>query len=91
MHFIAMSPRVVSKPETLQNHATDGGDIYQVKCLRGRLLVFVEGICCHDGYMFWPGLAAAHFDRNSADIETPTLKGQGGAPNFAKLRPIKQF
>ena len=93
--WMAISPRGVSKPVILPSRVNVGGEIYQEKCLKEGLLPFLSAKYPHEGFIFWPDLAAAHYARETLqflqDAGVPVVGRDDNPPNVPQLRPIEDY
>ena len=94
MVWAAMSPDGISKPYIVPSGQSINQDVYIEKCLRDRLLPFIQAYHRNDEIVFWPELAASHYAKRTTDfLESKKIsnmcQGQPIQPsllNYVQLR-----
>jgi len=93
--WVAISSKGISKPYIVPSGQAVNEVVYINKCLRARLIPFVESVHKNDQIVFWPDLASAHYSNMtqgflaSNNIEyVPKVHNPANVP---ELRPIEDF
>jgi len=95
MCWIAISARGISKPYFCLSHEAVNAEIYQRKCIRQRLIPFLNSHHQDNNYLFWPDLASCHYARSTMavfkDMNIQVVPKDMNPPNCPQLRPIEDF
>lgn len=93
--WIALSERGMSEPLFQESKAEAiNGSIYLEKCLKERLLPYIEKYHSDSKFIFWPDLARAHYANSVTDWLSEKMKFVGkdqNPPNVPQARPIESF
>ena len=93
--WIAMSPKGISMPFIAPSGLSIKEDVYIDKCLRSRLIPFIENVHKNDKVVFWPDMASAHYSNKvqkylkSEKIEY--VPRERNIANCPELRPIEDL
>ena len=93
--WVAISPNGVCKPYIVPSGQAVNEDVYIDKCIRARLIPFIEENHKNDEIVFWPDLASSHYSNKvqaylkAKNIDfVPKSRNIAGVP---ELRPIEDF
>ena len=93
--WIAISPAGISKLFFCPATSNVNKDIYVNKCVKQRLLPFIQQYHSDDRYIFWPDLATAHYANFTLETFTKLninyIKKDLNFPVVPHLRPIENF
>ena len=93
--WIAISKDGISKPYFLPTGTAVNAQVYSEKCIRGKLLSFLQEYHSDGDYIFWPDLASAHYAAQTLqtfnDLKIPFVSKEQNPPNCPQLRPIEDF
>lgn len=93
--WVALSPAGLSKPYIVESGQAINQDIYIEKCLRSRLIPFIQQHHKKDEVVFWPDLATSHYANKVQDfLRSKNIEFVGKERNVAnapELRPIEDF
>lgn len=95
MVWITVSPAGISRPYFCPSGEALNAEVYQNKCILGRLLPFIN-LHHQDGqYLFWPDLASCHYARSTVSLLQQlginVVAKEMNPPNCPQLRPIEEF
>jgi|688.fasta_scaffold392819_1 transposase len=95
MVWAAMSPDGISKPYIVPSGQAINQDVYIEKCLRDRLLPFIQAHHKNDEIVFWPDLASSHYAKKTLDFlnsnKISFAPRSDNPANSPELRPIEDF
>lgn len=93
--WIAMSSKGLSKHYIAPSGLNIKDDVYIDKCLRQRLIPFIEAYHMSDDIVFWPDLAASHYSNKTqqflASQSIDFVPKVHNPANVPELRPIEDF
>ncbi|XP_047142962.1 uncharacterized protein LOC124817183 [Hydra vulgaris] len=93
--WVALSPKGRSKHFIVPSGQAINKDVYLDKCLRSRLIPFIEQYHKNNNVIFWPDLASSHYSKkvqaflNSKNIEF--VPKERIIANTPELKPIEDF
>lgn len=93
--WVALSPAGISRPYIVPSGQAINQDIYIEKCLRSRLIPFIQQHHKNEDIVFWPDLASSHYSTKVQDylIENNVefVDKERNIANAPELRPIEDF
>lgn len=93
--WVALSPKGISKPYIVPSGQAINEDVYLNKCLRSRLIPFIEHFHKNDQVVFWPDLASSHYSKKVqaylASQNVECVPRERNIANVPEIRPIEDF
>ena len=93
--WISISPCGISKPYFCPSSEAVNGKIYINKCIKQRLVPFINQNHQDGKYIFWPDLASCHYASSTQDVfrnlNINFLSKEMNPPNCPQIRPIEDF
>lgn len=93
--WVALSPKGISQHFIASSGLAINQDVYIDKCLRCRLIPFIQEVHKNDQVVFWPDLASSHYSKKVQDyLKANKVEYVPKARNIAnvpELRPIEDF
>ena len=93
--WVAMSPAGLSLPFIQPAGMAITSKLYVDKCLRPKLLPFIEAHHADGNYAFWPDLASSHYADNTLDFLLENginhVDKNDNPANLPEVRPIEDF
>jgi transposase len=95
MVWAAMSPDGISQPYIVPSGQAINQDVYIEKCLKQRLLPFIQAYHKNDDIVFWPDLASSHYAARTTEFlqlnKIDFVPRSDNPANSPELRPIEDF
>ena len=95
MVWIAVSESGISKPYFAQQHQATTEKIYLNKCIKARLIPFIETYHSKEKVLFWPDLARSNYARQVIDYlmknGISVVSQQNNPQNCPQARPIESL
>ena len=93
--WIAISERGISKPYFCPAGSAVNQNVYAIKCVKQRLLPFIQEHHADGHYLFWSDLASAHYANSCqelfAELEINYVAKTSNPPVVPSIRPIEDF
>jgi transposase len=95
MVWVAVSENGISKPFFLEQQQAITQTTYLNKCIKARLMPFIEKYHCKENVLFWPDLARSHYPRQVTEYLDENgiqfVCQQKNPQNCPQARPIETF
>jgi len=93
--WVALSPKGLSRHYIVPSGQAINEEIYINKCLRTRLVSFIETYHKNDEIIFWPDLASSHYSNKVQEFlrskNIDFVPKSRNIANVPELRPIEDF